>query len=150
MYILCVLYIHLGGDKTISRDAMNEFFYNLSMQALSKSDKIISLKFDATNRLTKNINSLLVSEALAFENAKTKKLQSLLFDLPTVVGDEPAIKNKTECTIVKEVLKDKKPPSDVDDSDILIVNTAEETEQENIIQNNLFLETELRKGQKRF
>ena len=67
---------------------------------------------------------MLVSEALAFENAKTKELQNLLFDLPTVVGDEPTNKNKTESTIVKEVLKDKKPPSDVDDSDILIVNTV--------------------------
>ena len=103
---------------------MSEFFHDLSMQALSKSDKIISLKFDAINRLTKSINCLLVSEALAFENAKTKELQNLLFDLPTVVGDEPTIKNKTESTIVKEVLKDKKPPSDVDDSDILIVNTV--------------------------
>lgn len=95
MCILCALNVHLGGDKTISRDAMSEFFYNLSMQALSKSDKIISLKFDAINRLTKSINCLLVSEALAFENAKTKELQNLLFDLPTVVGDEPTIKNKT-------------------------------------------------------
>ena len=51
MCILCALNVHLGGDKTISRDAMSEFVYNLSMQALSKSDKIISLKFDATNRL---------------------------------------------------------------------------------------------------
>ena len=124
MCILCALNVHLGGDKTISRDAMSEFFYNLSMQALSKSGKIISLKFDAINRLTKSINCLLVSEALAFENAKTKELQNLMFDLPTVVGDEPTIKNKTESTIVKEVLKDKKPPSDVDDSDILIVNTV--------------------------
>ena len=150
MCILCVLNVHLGGDKTISKDAMSEFFHNLSMQALSKSDKIISLKFDAINRLTKSINCLLVSEVLAFENAKTKKVQNLLFDLPTVVGDEPTIKNKTESTIVKEVLKDKKPPSEVDDSDILIAKTVEETEQENIIQNNLFLETELKKGQKRF
>ena len=93
---------------------------------------------------------MLVSEARVFENAKTKKLQNLLFDLPTVVGDEPTIKNKTESTIVKKVLKDKKPPSDIDDSDILIVKTVEETEQENIIQNNLFLETELKKGRKRF
>ena len=127
---------------------MSEFFHNLSMQALSKSDKIISLKFDAINILTKSINCLLVSEALAFENAKTKKLQNLLFDLPTVVGDEPTIKNKTESTIVKNFLEDKKPPSDVDDSDILLVKTVEETEQVFLLETNK--ETELKKGRKRF
>ena len=41
MYFLAVLNIHLGGEKIISKNAMSEFYHNLSMQVLSKSnDKI--------------------------------------------------------------------------------------------------------------
>ena len=67
---LAALNIHLSGDKTISKDAMREFFHNLSMQALSKSDDLILLKFDAINRLNKRMNSLLVNKTLVYENAE--------------------------------------------------------------------------------
>ena len=52
------------------------FFQSLSMQALSKSGNSI-LKFHAINRLNKSINSLLVNEALAYENAQIEKIQNL-------------------------------------------------------------------------
>ena len=52
------------------------FFQSLSMQALSKFGNSI-LKFDAINRLNKSINSLLVNEALAYENAQIEKIQNL-------------------------------------------------------------------------
>ena len=48
----CLKY-SLGGDKTISKDAMREFFHNLSMQAPSKSDNSILLKFNAKTNLTR-------------------------------------------------------------------------------------------------
>ena len=70
MQFLAALNIHLSGDKTISKDAMREFFHNLSMQALSKSDDLILLKFDAINRLNKRMNSLLVNKTLVYENAE--------------------------------------------------------------------------------
>ena len=89
-------------DKTISKDALSEFFHNLSMQALSKSDDSILFKFDTINRLNKSLNSFLVNKMLAYENAKTEKLQNF-FDPPTVVGDEPTINNKTESKILKEI-----------------------------------------------
>ena len=101
---LAALNIHLGGDKTIPKDAMSEVFHNLSMQAMSKSDNSILLKLDATNRLNKSINSLLVNKTLTYENAEIKKLQNF-FDSPTVVSNELTINNKTESTIVKEILK---------------------------------------------
>lgn len=49
-------------------------------------------------------------------------------------------------------MKDEKPPSDIDngDSHIPTAKTAEETEQEKIIQNSLFLETELKKAEEDF
>ena len=46
----------MGGDKIISKDAMSEFFYNLSMQALSKSDDTILIQFDAIKKLNKGLN----------------------------------------------------------------------------------------------
>ena len=39
VYFLAVLNIHLGGEKIISKNAMSEFYHNLSMQALSKSNE---------------------------------------------------------------------------------------------------------------
>ena len=38
MYFLAVLNIHLGGEKIIPKNAMSEFYHNVSMQALSKSN----------------------------------------------------------------------------------------------------------------
>ena len=80
-----------------------------------------------------------LNKTLVYENTEIEKLQNL-FDPPTVVGDELTFNNKIESTIVKEILKDENLPPDVDDSDIPIAKTTEETEQENIIQNSLVLE----------
>ena len=49
---------------------MNEFFHNLSMQAFSKSDDAIVIKFDAINRLNKSSNDLLMAESLAFDTER--------------------------------------------------------------------------------
>ena len=97
------------------------------MQALSKSGDSILLKFNAINRLNKSINSLLINEMLAYENAEIENLQNF-FDPLIVVGNELTTDNKIESTIVKEVLKDEKPPSDVNDSDVPIAKRAEEIE----------------------
>ena len=51
--------IFIGGDKTISKNAMSEFFHNLSMQALSRDDDRIDIKFDAIEELNKSIKKLL-------------------------------------------------------------------------------------------
>ena len=60
---LAALNVHLGGDKVISKNAMSEFFYNLSMQALSKSDDTIVIKIDALNRLNKCFNNSLSAKS---------------------------------------------------------------------------------------
>ena len=69
-HFLATLNVHLGGDKITSKEAMSEFFHNLSMQALSKSDDVILIKFDDINKLKKNLNDLLTAEALAFETER--------------------------------------------------------------------------------
>ena len=70
---------------------------------------------------------MLVNNTLVCENAEIEKLQNF-FDPPAVVSDELTINNKIESATVKDVLKDKKSPSDVDDSDIPIVKTTEQIE----------------------
>ena len=54
----------------ISKNAMSEFFHNLSIQALSQSDNTIIIKFDPINTLNKSLNDLLMAESLAFDTAK--------------------------------------------------------------------------------
>ena len=72
IHFLATLNFHLGGDKMISKHAMSEFFHNLSMQALSKSDDTIVFKFDARNRLNKSLKDLLMAESLAFDTEDLK------------------------------------------------------------------------------
>ena len=49
----------LGGDKEISRNALSEFFHNLSWQALTNDNDSVQVKFEAATELVKNINRLL-------------------------------------------------------------------------------------------
>ena len=52
---LAALNIHLGGDKTISKNALSEFLHNLSFQGLSKETDDIYLNFDNVSELIINI-----------------------------------------------------------------------------------------------
>ena len=61
VHFLAALNVYLGDDKMISENAMSVYFRNLSMQALSKSDDAIVIKFDAINRLNKSLNDLLMA-----------------------------------------------------------------------------------------
>ena len=45
VYFLVALNIHFGDEKIISQNAMSEFYHNLSMQALSKSNGKIFINF---------------------------------------------------------------------------------------------------------
>ena len=46
------------GNLELSKNAMTEFFSNLSMQALSRSNDSVLLNFEAIEKLVININSL--------------------------------------------------------------------------------------------
>ena len=59
---LAALNRYLGGEIEISRNAMNEYFQNLSYQALAADNDGILLQFDAIGALTHSINSLLRAE----------------------------------------------------------------------------------------
>ena len=60
---LAAINIHLGGDKTISKNALSEFLCSLSFQALSKETDGVYLIFDFIDELIINI-----LEGLAKEN----------------------------------------------------------------------------------
>ena len=54
--------IFIGGSNAVSKNAMSEFFHNLSMQVLSRDDARIDIKFDANKELNKIIKKLLKDE----------------------------------------------------------------------------------------
>ena len=63
----------MGGDAELSKNAMIEFFRNLSMQALSKTDDSILLSFNAIEELPTNINMLLKYKIDYLNEEKMKK-----------------------------------------------------------------------------
>ena len=77
VHFLVTLNVLLGGDKMISKDTMSEFFHNSSMQALSKSDDAILIKFDTLNKLNKSLNNLLMTEALAFDTERVSRMTTI-------------------------------------------------------------------------
>lgn len=71
----------------ISKNVMSEFFHNLSMQAFSKSDDAILIKFKAINKLSKSLNDLLMAEALAFNTERVSRMAAF-FNQLVFVTDE--------------------------------------------------------------
>ena len=107
------------------------------MQTLSISDDSIVLKFDASVGLNKNISDLIDTNIhMQKKGAVIIEIQNL--DPPTIIGDEPTINNIIESIIVKQILNDEKPPTDVDNddnnnnnvSDIPLAKVAEKIESE--------------------
>ena len=132
----------------ISKNAMSEFFHNLSMQALSKSDDTIVIKFDAKNRLNKSLNDLLTAESLAFDTTKISRMTTEFFDQPIFVTIEQTDNKKIEENIVRSILNDEEMGFPIDTDHISLPNTAEEIKQQSIDENKLFIETELKKNKR--
>ena len=65
---LAALNIFTGGDRALSKNAVTEFFRNLSMQALNREDDTAQLSFTYLRELCDNIKNLLRSDkALMFD-----------------------------------------------------------------------------------
>ena len=132
----------------ILKNVMSEFFHNLSMQALSKSDDTIIIKFYAINRLNKSLNDLLMAESLAFNTKKISRMTTEFFDQPIFVAGEQTDNKKIEENIVKNILNDKKMEFPTDTYHISLPNIAEEIKQQRIDENKLFIETQLKKNER--
>ena len=69
---LAAFHRFLGGNVVLSRNAMNEFFHNLSWQALTNDNDSVKIKFDVIADLVKSINFLLQKKYI-IQRKKHKK-----------------------------------------------------------------------------
>ena len=72
---LAALNSDLGGEKNILKNAMSQFFQNLSLEALNELDETTNIKFDAIIELNNSINNLLMDKA---NNSLIKKIKDLV------------------------------------------------------------------------
>ena len=99
VYFLMALNIHLGDEKIISKNAMSEFYHNLSMQALSKSNGKIFINLDTINLLNKNLNNLMIGKIHAFEKQKISSIAED-FDWAIFVVNEQTIIKKMKTALL--------------------------------------------------
>ena len=99
---------------------MGEFFHNLSMQALNRSDDRIEIKFDVVNRLNKNINNLLITEANRFRNKFEEQNLSENF------LEHKTENQKFEDNVVRNILNDIKVEHLQETDHLTFANTVEE------------------------
>ena len=78
------------------------------MQALSKSDDTIVIKFHAINSLNKSLNDLLMAESLGFNTEKISRMPTKFFDRPIFVAGEQTDNKNIEENIVRSILNDEK------------------------------------------
>ena len=116
---LAALNLFLGSDKIISKNAMSEFFHNLSMQVLNEMDNRVKLKFDAISDLNKNIYNLLITEANKFKTLP-KEIRMGNF------ADHKTENQKFEDDVVRNILYDFKVEYPHDSDHLTFPNTADE------------------------
>ena len=132
----------------ISKNAMSEFFHNLSIQAFNKSDGTLVIKFDTIERLNKSLNDFLIAESLAFDTVKMSRMTNEFFDRPIFVTGEQTDNKTIEENIVRSILNDEKMEFPTDTDHISLLNTAEEIKPQSIDENKLFVETELKENER--
>ena len=124
---LAALNINFDSDKTVSRNAMTEFFHNLSLQALNKDDYRIWLQFDAIIRLNRELKRLIRDDRRNTLNFVDFKLQVF-----------KRIKEPTQ--LIEEVVNNIISGTQVDylqDDYISFANTASEIAAENNINSEI-------------
>ena len=140
----------LGGDKEISRNALSEFFHNLSWQVLTNDNDSVQVKFEAATELVKNINYLLRQKI--YENKKkTMEIGKKIVEQLTSQEKETA---KTEIEKVEEKVVDDIISNDetnhIPEYIPPTVKTEEEIDENRLEWNRNFLATELAKKERDF
>ena len=95
----------------ISKNAMTEFFHNLSMPALSIANDNVILMFHAISALVRNIACLLqntVDESIDTEKQKSEDLARLINNYEHAVGKTTDLVDKSELVKLPD---DFKPPT---------------------------------------
>ena len=75
---LCALKLQLGSHPNLPKNGMSEFYHNLSLQVLTKSNNEILLDFTSTSDLVMNIRHLLQSKTYGFKKTdqEAKKIKT--------------------------------------------------------------------------
>ena len=138
----------LGGDVELSRNAMNEFFHNLSWQALTNDNDSVKIKFEAITALVKNINSLLQKKI--YESKKrtqeiNAKIQNKL--LEKEIAQIRTKNEQVEKEIVKDILKNNTTVY-TPQYNFPTVKTDAETERDKTNENKNYIATELVKKER--
>ena len=107
---LASLNAYFGRDINISKDAMTEFYHNLSMQTpLSVSNHSVQMNFASITNLVKNINILIQRGILKFKKMKgadNKIIDNGINDYEFKLIKTPL--EEVEENIVQSILNDKK------------------------------------------
>ena len=107
---LASLNAYFGRDINIFKDAMTEFYHNLSMQTpLSVSNHSVQMNFASITNLVKNINILIQREILKFKKMKgadNKIIDNGINDYEFKLIKTPL--EEVEENIVQSILNDKK------------------------------------------
>ena len=138
----------LGGDKEISRNAMSEFFHNLSWQALTNDNDFINIEFTAITELVKSIN-LLLQKKIYDSKRKTALINAKIQN--KILSKEPEIlKTNNEIVeqkIVTDILNNDKTDY-TPQYNFPTVKTDEEAERDRINENTNYIATELVKKER--
>ena len=146
---LAALNIYLAGSAKNSKDAMSEFFHNLSLQALSIEDDRIHITFEAMNKIHQIIAdnlSILKFEFMKYEIERSFEDDEKFKD--TIVPMETSTNNVTETYLVQTILKDKKSTFPDNNSHLTFSQTNEEIKKEEEENKNKFINDQLKINQR--
>ena len=138
----------LGGNVELSRNAMNEFFHNLSWQALTNDNDSVQIKFETITELVKSIHFLLQKKI--YESKKrTQEINAKIQDklLEKEIAQIRTKNEQVEREIVKDILKNN--TTDYTPQYTLpTVKTDAENECDKISENKNYITTELVKKER--
>ena len=138
----------LGGNREVSRNAMSEFFHNLSWQALTNDNDSVKIKFEAITGLVKSINSLL--QQRIYESKKRAIVTN--YNIQKKLLEKEALQLKTDNEIAEQ-----KVVTDILNNDktdytprynFPTVKTDEEAERARTNENENYIATELVKKER--
>ena len=110
--------VFLGDDKNISKNALSEFFHNLTTQALSKDDDRIELRFNEITKLNKSSQEI-------FKINKNRSNFSII-DFHQTTYDEIKNPNQLIEEVETNILSGTKTEHPQDTDHLTYLNTTEE------------------------
>ena len=132
----------MGGDREFSRDALSEFFHNLSWQALTNDNDSVQVKFEAATELVKNINHLLQKQI--YENKKKT------MEIGKKIVEQLNSKEKETVRTEMEKVEDNIVDDIISNDQTNYIPEYIEIDQDRLEWNKNFLETEIAKREHDF